>query len=461
MAAGFVMPLVLIRVMSQSDYGVFSQFITIFTVMYMMLGAGIHANLFYFYPTSERRGVCVGNTLFLLLAACVFFAWFMLPPAQRLLFGESDLSAYGSLVVLCFLLAIPLNMVSPLAIVREDKLLAVLLPGGFAFARIAVVVCAMMWWGSLKAVFVSLVVFQGAVFALVVVYALMEGRLSIDRDLMRRQLSYALPFGVAAGLQLLLFYFDKLLCVRYVTSVDYAIYCVAFMSIPGVNQVCDSLCQVNIVNMTKCHQANEAWGVVSNYHGFVTKTLSFATPLILSVCVFSEEIMGFLFTERDVGSAPFFRLYSLTSFTAVLGAGTILSAVGKTRLAMRSFVISCIIGIPATWLLIYTYGIYGAIWGAMININLPRFIQMYYDYRSLHVGVGDYLPWSNLRQILLWGVLLVVPAVVLKVIFSPNIIWCFVCCCLYVLAAYYVYVRKEVFIFDRKTIESYCRRILR
>lgn len=450
MLAGFVMPLVLIRYMTQDDYGVFSQFFTIYSAMYLMLAMGIHTNLFYFHSVPEYKDSCVANTIVLLLGACLISGLvFFLPCVQYLVFGDGELSQYGYIVALCVIFAIPMNVISPVFTVREDKWMAMLIPGAIAFARIAVAVAALLLCGSLRSVFEWLLVFQIVVFGGALAYSLHGGGLSLNKELMKQQLAYSLPFGGAVALQLFSNYFDKFVCVRYLTPADYAIYSVAFLSIPGVNQIYDSLCQVNIVNMAKCHQANDKEGLLANYRSFVVKTLSFATPLILSVCVFSEEIMSFLFTEKYVGSAPFFRLYSLTFLVAMFGAGTILRAVGKTNLSMTAFVVTCIIGIPLTIFLVSCYGVYGAIIGALVNIMLPRVIQMVFEYNVLGMALSAFLPWRKLGAILSTGLALVIPLLLAKIWFEPNIFICLVLSCVYVVSAYAVYLNHDMFLISQ------------
>lgn len=447
MLAGFVMPLVLIRYMTQDDYGVFSQFFTIYSAMYLMLAMGIHTNLFYFHSVPEYRDSCGANTIVLLLGACLISGLlFLLPCVQYLVFGDGELSQYGYIVALCVVFAIPMNVISPVFTVREDKWMAMLMPGAVAFARIAIAVAALLLCGTLRSVFEWLLIFQIVVFGVTIAYSLHGGNFSLNVELMKKQLAYSLPFGGAVALQLFSNYFDKFVCVRYLTPADYAIYSVAFLSIPGVNQIYDSLCQVNIVNMAKCHQANDTDGIIANYRSFVVKTLSFATPLILAVCVFSEEIMTFLFTEQYAGSAPFFRLYSLTFLVAMLGAGTILRAVGKTQLSLRAFVVSCVIGIPLTILLVSRYGVHGAISGAMVNIMLPRIIQMVLEYNVLGMSLSTFLPWRKLGTVLSTGLVLGIPLLLSKLWLEPNIFICFILSCVYVVVAYAVYMNHDMFL---------------
>lgn len=68
MLATFVMPLVLTRYLAVEDYGVFSQFFTLYTVLYAMFAIGTHTNLFFFYPNAskENQDIYVSNTFSIL-----------------------------------------------------------------------------------------------------------------------------------------------------------------------------------------------------------------------------------------------------------------------------------------------------------------------------------------------------------------------------------------------------------
>ena len=70
MLVSFAMPLILTRVLNQSDYGVFSQFFTLYMAFFVIFGLGFHSNLFYYYPTAGEndRDEYVSNTFLLLMS---------------------------------------------------------------------------------------------------------------------------------------------------------------------------------------------------------------------------------------------------------------------------------------------------------------------------------------------------------------------------------------------------------
>lgn len=460
----FVMPLILTRVLPQSDYGIFSQFFTLYMAFNVIFALGFHSNLFYFYPTADERGKdeYVSNTLFLLLVmSLVSVGVLSIPFIGNRLFGDGALQNYSILAIFCIALAIPTNMVSPLLTVREDKMGAMLYPVLAAVFRVLAVVVAACIKNSLTVVFHALIIYQALILTWILYYTFRHHKIRPSREKVIPQLLYSIPFGITVAIQLFSTYFDKIVSIRFLDSVQYAIYSTAFLSIPGINQIYESLCQVNVVNMTKGYQEGRLDRVRYLYRDFVVKTLSFSTPVILAVSLFAEEVIGLLYPAEYLPSAPFFRIYSLTFLTAMLGAGTILRAVGKTQYSLAAYAVSALIGLPSTYFLVRSYGIHGAIWGAVINICLPRFIQMFIEARQADATIANYLDWKSIGYVLGWGLLLLIPLIVIKLLAHPSVWICIVLSGIYVVLAYLLYVKKDVFLLPQESVYRFFSKLKR
>lgn len=452
MVAGFIMPLLLVRFMSQNDYGVFSQYFTLYSAIYVIVALGTHTNIFFFCPsaTKEESDRYVSNTLILnVLFGVVAGMMMFVPQIQHLLFGESELGKSADFIALSIALAVPMNIISPLNTTRQDKWGALLFPGGVAFARIATVVFAMLVYKDLHELFFWLVIYQFVIFAVVCIYVLTDIKFAIDYQLMKKQLAYSVPFGIAVALQLFSNYYDKIVCIRFINPADYAVYSVAFLSIPGITQVYDSLCQVNIVNMANSYRSEKYEEVPKLYESFVVKTLSFSIPIIFAVALFSDKIIALLYTEKYVGAAPYFCLYSLTFLTSMLGAGTILRAMGKTKLSMIAFTVTCIVGLPLTYFLVKNYGTNGAIVGAMLNIILPRIIQMAMEMYSLHMSLANFLPWGKIVRLIMPALILLSCLAYVRVCWNVNIYVSIVLCMAYIVLLYAYYINQNIFIVEK------------
>lgn len=462
MLAGFIMPLALVRIMSQSDYGIFSQFFTLYSAVYVIIAMGIHTNLFYFCPSADEKDITKfeSNTfallaLFGIISILVLFA----PPVKNLVFGQSLLGKYDYLIILSIAFAVPMNIISPLNTTREDKLGALLIPGLVAFSRIGTVFLSITLFAGLQSVFVGMLFFQIVIFVFIIWYVFHDSMFNLDWRLMKQQLAYSLPFGFAVALQLFSNYYDKFVCIKYISPIEYAVYAVAFLSIPGINQIYDSLCQVNIVNMSKSYRNGCIEEIPQQYGTFVLKTLSFSLPIILSVSLYSEEIMSFLYTEKYLGAAPFFRVYTLTYIVSMLGAGTILRSIGKTKLSLASYSITCIVGLPITYYLVVNYGTNGAIWGAVINIVMPRIMQMLFEVYSLRISLKYFLPWLKIIVLISSAIILLIPMCVLKHFCELNILWCILVSLMYIIILYMFYVYLNIFIFERKVVFDMIKKI--
>ena len=456
MLVSFAMPLILTRVLVQSDYGVFSQFFTLYMAFFVIFGLGFHSNLFYFYPTADEnaRDEYVSNTFFLLMTMSVVAVCVLSIPFMRdLLFGKGALREYSMLIVICIALAVPTNMISPLLTVREDKVGAVFYPPIAAILRVGTVVIAALINNNLTVVFWALIIYQALIFLWILIYSFKNHRVRFSKKKLWPQVMYSIPFGLSVAIQLFTHYFDKIASIRFLDTVEYAIYATAFLSIPGINQIYESLCQVNVVNMSKGYQEGNLCQVRELYRDFVVKTLSFSTPVILAVSLFAEEVIGFLYPNEYIEAAYYFRIYSLTFLTAMLGAGTILRAIGKTQYSLVSYAVAALIGVPATYFLVKAYGIHGAIWGAVINMVLPRVMQMFYEVRQTESTILNYLDWKNIGYVLGLGLLLLVPLIVVKLSVHPSVWICIVLSGIYVILAYLLYVRRDVFLLSKATVQ--------
>ena len=457
MLAGFIMPVVLVRIMPQEDYGLTSQFLTLYMSVYTIAALGIHTNIFYFCSSAgkEKSDKYVANTLYLLIVFGVLCGIILfIPPITNLVFGESELGRHSDLIILSIALATIMNIVSPLSTIRQDKWGALLFPGFIAFGRIGAIICSFLLFSDIHQMFLWLFIFQCVISMIIILYAKKSTELKCNIGMMKEQLIYSLPFGIAVALQLFSNYFDKFVCIRFLSPTEYAIYGVAFLSIPGITQIYDSLCQVNIVNMANSFRQGRINDIIPQYGNFVIKTLSFSVPLILVVALYAEEIMSFLYTPSYQSAAPYFRLYSLTFLASMLGAGTILRSMGKTKLSLCSFVVTCIIGLPSTYYLIKAFGTAGAIWGAVINIMLPRFIQMFFEIYVTNSTIAAFLPWKKISEIGCYSLGLLIPLIVIKHYLSFNIWICVVEGGLYVVLTYYCLISRNLFIINIETLNS-------
>lgn len=460
MLAQFVIPVFLTRYLSKSDYGLYAQFYLLLTFLGTILCFGIQSNLYYFfpkYPVKKHSNLVWNNIIIMTLSGCLGMSIFAIAPIRNILLGTGGIDAYWNLIALCIILYIPTNLISTLAVVKKDKGLATFYPPIDISLKIAIIIPIAIIFKSMYAIFIGIVMLQTLQCAFIYGYVIHYYGYNVrgifnDLSLIKEQLSYALPFGGAVIISTICQRLDKIVCVSYLTESEYAIYSLAFFGIPGIMQIYDSIVQVNVTNMSKAYANEDKNEVLKLYRDFVRQTLSFSLPLILIGIVFANQFIEFAFSANYIATVPYFRIYLLTFIIAMIGCGTILRAVGRTKQSFNAFLISGLIYIPICILLIRYFGINGAITAAVIGVCLPRFIQTIFELRWSKVSIRKFLPWRDISKIAGWSILLLLPIVLINQSYHIGLFTAILITLTYLLSTYTIQIRYDIFIVSKQSI---------
>ena len=465
MAAQFVMPLFLTRFLSKADYGLYSQFYLILGFVSAIFAFGIQSNLYYFYPgknESEQRTIVQNTFLLLLFFGLLGVLLLFIPFIKTGLIGDGPLLDYFYIILINIYLCIPATIILPLATVRKDKWITIIYPPADVLLKVALIIPIALYFKTLYAIFVAILLLHSVQFVFILIYLLAKyGGIHIAKDsirLIKQQLAYSLPFGFAVIINTVCQRIDKVICVSFLTPEDYATYSVAFFGIPGIMQIYDSLCQVNVMNMATAFHNNQKSKIIDLYKGFVTKTLSFSIPLIIIAIIFAPQIISILFTDKYVDSVPFFRLYVATFFIAMFGAGTILRAIGRTTISMRAFLYAAIICVPLSYFLIQQFHIWGAMISALVNTILPKILQMFFEARELNVNILNLIPVGKIGTLLRCTIFPLIPIAILCYYYDISNGFAVGLAALYLLAAYALELKHQVFIVPSQKVKTWLKR---
>src|SRR3954468_22381673 len=110
---GFALPLVLVRRLSQHEFGLYKQVFLVVSTALTVLPLGFSLSAYYFLPreAEEKRGAVVLNVLCFNLAigATAFLILLLRPTLLAALFGSQELTAYAPLVGLVVVLWLTSN----------------------------------------------------------------------------------------------------------------------------------------------------------------------------------------------------------------------------------------------------------------------------------------------------------------------------------------------------------------
>ena len=465
----FAMPLFLTRYLSRPDYGLFSQFYLVITFIAFFFSISFQSNLFYFYPVADSRdkkSFVFLTFLFLTLLSLVAIGFISFSFFRKELIGDSELINYFSFIFIGIFLVMPSYLIEPLYVVRKDYLTSILYPPCEILLRLFFVIVLVIIQPGLRSICIGIICAAACSYIFVLIYSFRELNSKdiaaglINFSVLRKQLMFVLPFGTAMSLDILSERFDRIICIRYLTPSDFAIYSIAFFGIPGIMQVYDSFTKVKVIEMTMQYKANKKEEISGIYKSLAEKAFSFSVPILMIVFLYAKKIIVLLFTDQYADSLPFFRVYLFSFIFFMLGAGLILRATGRTTDTLKSYLFSCIITLPATFFLIRGYGMWGAMTGAMLNVIVPRMFMIAFEVRYMRIKFRNHYPWGSIFRIVLISFFALIPFILIEVFFPGGIVISIFYALIYLAVVSFLELKNNLFILPRDFIVNRAEAIL-
>lgn len=459
----FALPLFLTRFLSKDDYGLFSQFYLIITFIAFFFSFSFQSNLFYLYPVADnksRKSLVIHTFLLLSLFSVIAILFLTLPLFRKELIGDTILINHYRLIIFGVILVTPSYIVEPLFVVRKDFLAGIIFPPADVLVRLILVILFVMFRPGINSIFIGIICSAAITYSFALLYSLTElkGSFSLkeifDINVIKDQIVFVLPFGVAMSLDILAERFDRIISIKFLSASDFAVYSIAFFGIPGIMQVYDSFTKVKVIEMTINFREKRFDKISDIYKSLALKAFSFSIPVLAIVFLYAKKIILVLFTDKYIDSVPFFRIYMLSFIFFMFGPGLILRATGRTFETLKSYFFSCILTLPLTFILIRSYGMWGALISALLNLMLPRILMIRYELRYLNTNLAHHYPWREILSVVLISTFVIIPFVAIEVIFSPGIILSFFFSLIYLSVVAFVELKFNVFLLPRELVTA-------
>ena len=403
-AATFFIPVVLVRVFNQTEFGTYKQLFLIQSTLFLAAQCGMATSLYYFLPrTPELGGRYVANSLLFLgaagLLACLGLA--AASPALARWMNNPELAGYLVWIGLYEFLMTAASALEMVLISRHRYRWA---SASYAFsdiARAAAFIIPALLFGQL----IWLLKGAVAVAALRTVVALayygreFRGSLRLDWGLFKSQLGYAIPFGLAVLLEIVQGNLPSYV-VSYLTNpATFAIFAVGCLQIPLVDFAASPTSDVMMVKMQERLAESRLAAVVEIWHDTTWKLALLFFPLVALVAVAAHDIIVLLFTARYLASVPIFIAWAAMSALAPLQVDGVLRVFAATRriLALNLVRVAIIAGLiepSLQWfhllgpVLVIFLALFVFKAGALLRIR-----------QLLQVSVRDLLPWRKMAHI--------------------------------------------------------------
>jgi O-antigen/teichoic acid export membrane protein len=399
-------PLVLARVMAFTEYGTYKQLFLVSTTAAAILPLGMAQSLYFFVPRAPSARPVLGQTLaFVLVTGALGAAvlWAAGPWIARalsnpgLLEHRQELALFTGLVVA----ASPLE-VSMTAQGRTRRSATVYLASD-ALKALAIVLPTLAGLG-LHAVMRGMVAWAALRLAAAWTVALRPARGPLwDRRLLRRQLTYALPFGLAIAIAIPQQYAHQFVVAHSVGPALFAIYAVGVFELPFVDLFYTPTGEVLMVHLGELDSAGRREEGAAAFREAVEKLSIVLLPPIAFIWAVAPAFITTLFGARFAGAAPVFRIALLVMPLAIFPLDATLRARGETRHILRSYLLKATVAIPLAWIGVQRLGLIGAAGSYVTAECMGRAFLAWRVPRSLsspaqRIRAWDLVPWRQLSR---------------------------------------------------------------
>jgi len=188
-------------------------------------------------------------------------------------------------------------------------------------------------------------------------------KISISQTL-KKMLRYGVPLSIASIISGFLVQFYAFLMAIYCTDAMIGNYQVATQFATLLTFFTIPISTVLFPVFSKINPKEERELLQTVFISSVKYTALILVPATMAVMVLSKPMINTLYGEKWEYAPSFLTLYVISYLFSIFGnlsLGNLLTGLGKTKIQMKLSLITLIVGVPLSWFLIPTMGIFGLI----------------------------------------------------------------------------------------------------
>ena len=387
------LPIILVRLLSQSDFGLYKQAFQLITTLVALLGLQFSVSIYYFMPRHpDKKPQVILNVLIFygILGGLTALFFAIYPRWITPIYKTDDLVSFIPFIGIAMMLWMISSLLEVVAIADGEVRSASLFTVVIQLTKSALLIAAGLIFRSTYAIVIAAVV-QG-VLQCGILFLYLKKRYghfwrSFDFALFKAQIGNALPFGLGAlafGAQADLHnYFVS----HYFEPALFAIYSVGCFDIPLLGMLYESVVSVLLPEVARLQVQKDNEGIISLWATAIRKLAFFYVPAYVLLFVMREEVITFLFTKRYQDSAIIFAINLLLLPLYLSVYTSFMRAFDDLRYFRLKL---SIVMIPVTCALLYTgirtAGLVGAISACVIAQMIDVAVMVTKTARRLGVG---------------------------------------------------------------------------
>ena len=418
-AATFFVPVVLVRIFDQTEFGTYKQLFLIFSTLYVIAQFGMAESLFYFLPQARHdQGRYVLNTLLVLAAGGLACLGFLVLARSKisLWMNNSELSGYVPWIGLYLLLMIASAVLENVMISRKRYLWAAFSYGFSDLLRALALIVPVLLFRRLEWLLLGAVAFASVRLCAALYYLRYEygGELRPDTAALNKQLTYAFPFQIAVLVEILQSNFHQYAVSYYFDAATFAIYAVGCLQVPLIDLLFTPAGNVMMVRMSEEIRDGRSKALLAIWHDTTRKLALVFFPLVALLLVTASSLIVFLYTESYRESVPIFMIWTTINLFAMFQTDGVLRVYAETRFILLVNAVRLLFIIASINWFLSTFHLLGAAIVTVLATGIGKGMGLVRIKRLFAIGLSQLLPWRGLTGIFIAAAAAGLPALLVE-----------------------------------------------
>lgn len=395
-AFSFVLPLLLVRRLSQSDFGIYKQVFLVAGTGMALFSLNFGTSAFYFLPRGhdQQPSIIFNILLFnLLMGGAAFLLLLCFPQLLAIVFNSSDLIRYAPYIGFIILLWVFSFFLEIVAVAHQELRAATIFIISAQFTKTILLLTAALVFASVQSLIYAVMIQAGL--QIIVLFFYLRSRFpgfwrSFNWPVMRTQLAYALPLGFHGLLWTMQLDLHNYFVSHYFGAAAFAVYAVGCFDLPLVSILGESVGSVMLPRVSYLQQQQQNREILLVTSRAMRKLAVVYFPLYAFLMIIGREFISFLFTAKYLESWPILAInLTLIPFN-ILMLDPISRAYAEQRYYLvRVRVATLTMLVAALWFGTSHFGLLGAI-AVVVTANLTERAVIAFKFgRVLGITRGD------------------------------------------------------------------------
>ena len=392
----FVLPLIVVRVLSKEEFGLYRQAFLVVMNAVAILPFGISMSAYYYLARDEsKRAAAVLNILLVHFGVGLvsFLVLFLFPGLLGTVFGNSEMTRLAPLIGIAVWLWLFSVFLEHAAVANREPKNATAFIVFAQFSKTALMVGFVLWFGTVESIIWAAII-QAAIQTVILLLYLGSRFPSFwrafDAGFFKEHLRYAAPFGFAGVLWTMQVDLHYYFVSNRFGEAAYAVYAVGCFQLPLVSMLAESVVSVLIPKMSELQLKNDTKEMIRVIVRAMEKLAFAYFPVYVFFFVTAETLITTLFTSRYLESVPIFLIFlTLLPFSVLISDPVVRAYENLGRFLLKVRIITFVVLVGGLVYGVNNFGLEGII-ATVVTIRVLEmvFVEIVV-FRSVGVTVLD------------------------------------------------------------------------